>query len=560
MTADDQAAGTDLAEAERRVTELAGWLRLISAPGRTGKVTLEREDAAALVAMVEEYDRRGTELALLESVLNNLTLALEKSLNERDAAWAAEGQMRDERSALVARLAAVRALADEALSNPALPHPFAAKVREVLDGPVEALEPTMKRRTDACSCSGTENPPRPAEMDPSCTDHGIVAEGPVSAGPAEAPAINDAFGTTCAECGEAITDEQPSIGESHDGPLHEGCGEPCVCDTEFTCLAHDHDDEPVSAGPSEAAGPHPSAASVGDVVSGAQARKHLPDGTLLQQHLDSLGDVGPVYTLGADREGLRPEHRGITEADYRIVSLPTSESLADPGEDFDELPTTLAEAIAQIEREATADSILQPGAAYALGTLGVVAGAGPGCTAADLAENILRLAGSVSTTPAEPARQSEGPGRGFPRVDGRCPACGWASLFLAVGEHITCARLDCPDPCAADELLARGGPGAPADVSTTPDPAAILRAAAAGRREYAGNAPAEQADVLDLQATTLDQAAEIVGGDYGALYGWLPSWRWTAGMETRLWSGDPLTWADVAALAGSGREDREDPS
>jgi hypothetical protein len=58
-------------------------------------------------------------------------------------------------------------------------------------------------------------------------------------------AHSDMFGTTCAECGEAITDERPSIGEAPDGsgPMHAGCGEPCVCGTTFTCLAHDHEDQ-----------------------------------------------------------------------------------------------------------------------------------------------------------------------------------------------------------------------------------------------------------------------------------------------------------------------------
>lgn len=38
-------------------------------------------------------------------------------------------------------------------------------------------------------------------------------------------------------------------------------------------------------------------------------------------------------------------------------------------------------------------------------------------------------------------------------VQGRCPACRGASLFLGEGGHVTCARLDCPNPCAADQLL-----------------------------------------------------------------------------------------------------------
>ena len=38
-------------------------------------------------------------------------------------------------------------------------------------------------------------------------------------------------------------------------------------------------------------------------------------------------------------------------------------------------------------------------------------------------------------------------------VQGRCPACRSTSLFLGDGGHVTCSRLDCPGPCAADELL-----------------------------------------------------------------------------------------------------------
>ncbi|MFD5208376.1 hypothetical protein ACFWNF_15800 [Streptomyces anulatus] len=41
-------------------------------------------------------------------------------------------------------------------------------------------------------------------------------------------------------------------------------------------------------------------------------------------------------------------------------------------------------------------------------------------------------------------------------VQGRCPACGAASLFLGEGGHVTCARIECPNPCAADDLLHGG--------------------------------------------------------------------------------------------------------
>jgi hypothetical protein len=52
-------------------------------------------------------------------------------------------------------------------------------------------------------------------------------------------------------------------------------------------------------------------------------------------------------------------------------------------------------------------------------------------------------------------------------VQGRCPACGWASLFLGNGGHVTCSRLECPNPSAADDLL-HGGPGPAATQATEP--------------------------------------------------------------------------------------------
>jgi hypothetical protein len=55
---------------------------------------------------------------------------------------------------------------------------------------------------------------------------------------------------------------------------------------------------------------------------------------------------------------------------------------------------------------------------------------------------------------------ASGPGQGMPLVAGYCPACRGSSLFLGVGGHATCARLDCPDPSAADDLL-HGGPADP---------------------------------------------------------------------------------------------------
>ncbi|MCY0928343.1 DUF6085 family protein [Streptomyces sp. H27-H1] len=43
----------------------------------------------------------------------------------------------------------------------------------------------------------------------------------------------------------------------------------------------------------------------------------------------------------------------------------------------------------------------------------------------------------------------------YPEVQGRCPACGGASLFLGDGGYVTCSRIDCPDPEAATRILER---------------------------------------------------------------------------------------------------------
>lgn len=42
------------------------------------------------------------------------------------------------------------------------------------------------------------------------------------------------------------------------------------------------------------------------------------------------------------------------------------------------------------------------------------------------------------------------------QVEGYCPmGCG-RTLFLAAGGHITCSYIECPNPCAVDELLDDG--------------------------------------------------------------------------------------------------------
>jgi hypothetical protein len=41
---------------------------------------------------------------------------------------------------------------------------------------------------------------------------------------------------------------------------------------------------------------------------------------------------------------------------------------------------------------------------------------------------------------------------GQPRIATRCPACGGSTLFVGHGGHLTCSRLECPNPSVADEI------------------------------------------------------------------------------------------------------------
>lgn len=69
----------------------------------------------------------------------------------------------------------------------------------------------------------------------------------------------------------------------------------------------------------------------------------------------------------------------------------------------------------------------------------------------------------------------------FPTVQGRCPACGWTSLFLGSGGYVTCARAECPQPDAASTLLERDPLTAPA--------AAVSRQRAADSTCLCGTSP-----------------------------------------------------------------------
>ena len=69
----------------------------------------------------------------------------------------------------------------------------------------------------------------------------------------------------------------------------------------------------------------------------------------------------------------------------------------------------------------------------------------------DIAVNVHGIL-DAAAAPIHPTT-SHGLGQGWPHVVGHCPACGSSSLFLGEGGHVTCARLDCPNPAAVNELL-----------------------------------------------------------------------------------------------------------
>jgi hypothetical protein len=62
---------------------------------------------------------------------------------------------------------------------------------------------------------------------------------------------------------------------------------------------------------------------------------------------------------------------------------------------------------------------------------------------------------AVLPAPAARAASTAPLASGLPHVQGRCPACGTAGLFLGSGGYVTCSSVDCPEPDAATTVLER---------------------------------------------------------------------------------------------------------
>lgn len=80
-------------------------------------------------------------------------------------------------------------------------------------------------------------------------------------------------------------------------------------------------------------------------------------------------------------------------------------------------------------------------------------------TAADPLAVLLDRAARNALNPAEAEQlrtavsELRQPASKMQTVQGHCPACRDTSLLLGEGGHVTCSRLECPDPAAADDLL-----------------------------------------------------------------------------------------------------------
>jgi hypothetical protein len=66
----------------------------------------------------------------------------------------------------------------------------------------------------------------------------------------------------------------------------------------------------------------------------------------------------------------------------------------------------------------------------------------------------------TSTSAVTPVLRSKPNEAGYPRVEGKCPACGsTGTLFLGSGGYVTCGLIGgrtsrgCPDPTAASKVL-----------------------------------------------------------------------------------------------------------
>lgn len=107
-----------------------------------------------------------------------------------------------------------------------------------------------------------------------------------------------------------------------------------------------------------------------------------------------------------------------------------------------------------------------------------------------------------------------------PTVAGRCAACGFSSLFLGAGGHVTCSNLSCSNPGAPAEALGsvERPPAAPEDAvdaptydtgSLPPTPERLVRPP--GGEQVVLAVPDEAALIASLAAT-------MAGGDATQLY------------------------------------------
>lgn len=162
----------------------------------------------------------------------------------------------------------------------------------------------------------------------------------------------------------------------------------------------------------------------------------------------------------------------VTTATIRSTDLATARNaLQFLASDADEIGGWEGVTSAAVELATSAGPAPAPAAGYVVAGPDVPGGPPPGQLVADWDGEVHQTLGAGRTAlaaclvagyddwqlyalvPAGAAAAEPAPAGGSPAIAGRCPACRGETLFAAAGGHVTCSRLECPNPVAADDLL-----------------------------------------------------------------------------------------------------------
>lgn len=113
-----------------------------------------------------------------------------------------------------------------------------------------------------------------------------------------------------------------------------------------------------------------------------------------------------------------------------------------------------------------------------------------------------------------------------PNIATRCPSCGFASLFIGAGGHLTCSRLICPAPSVDQAVEAR-------DRAIAHYKAALVRIAK-GDEEIRGLAPKYYGHAMTIALNALGLGNRLWAEEVdAALLSQERSSGWHAGVALR---------------------------